>query len=93
MRFPYDNGGYGGKKGNGGRSQGYRIDDELSGFDCGSGQMKEADILRQTESMLESHDDTVWAVITRDGRILPKNKAFQEGESSPSELCKTRVWG
>ena len=33
------------------------------------------------------------AVITRDGRIMPKNSAHNEGEQDPTHLIKDRVWG
>ncbi len=84
MRMPYDNRG---------RSNGYDIDGELSGFDFGGGNMKEADILKQTEAMLEEKGDDVWAVITKDGRIVPKNVAYKSGDKTPTELYKDRVWG
>jgi hypothetical protein len=41
--------------------------------------------------MLEENNTA--AVITRDGRIVPKNSALKSGDREFTELYKERVWG
>lgn len=86
MRNPYRQDLYGNKE------RGYDVTKDLVGFDGGPyGKPTEADILRQTREILDGEDYV--AVITRDGRIMPKNSAHKEGEQDPTHLIKDRVWG
>lgn len=84
MKNPYD-------KTGGFEKRDRDVMEEILGFDFEGGTPREADVLRQTEKVLD--EDSYVAVITRDGRIVPKNRAFKEGEKNPTELYKERVWG
>lgn len=52
---------------------------------------KEKDIREFTRQMLDENNSA--AVITKDGRIVPKNRALKSGERDFTELYKERVWG
>ena len=47
-------------------------------------------ITQLTEAVLANDDD---GYVTSDGRIMPRNTAFQRGERNGTELLKKRVWG
>ena len=52
------------------------------------------DVLSMTEKALEGGDGGDFiAVITRDGHVVPRNRALQSGEKVFTELSKERVWG
>lgn len=55
------------------------------------GKNTEDDIRTFTQNLLEGEKQS--AVITKDGRILPKNTALRGGEKDFTELYKERVWG
>jgi hypothetical protein len=68
------------------------FDDDLFGTESSFGNgAKEKDIRDFTQKMLEENNTA--AVITRDGRIVPKNSALKSGDREFTELYKERVWG
>ena len=91
MRTPFNNrrnnNGNQWGNGNGGSSFGRGLDEELFSFDGG----RDEDIRDFTRQMLDTNNSA--AVITREGRILPKNHALKAGDKDFTELYKERVWG
>ena len=64
---------------------------DLDGFSPTPGGTGSPNIADVTEQIL-NHDEYS-AVITRDGRVLPRNDALREGEREFTSLLKDRVWG
>ncbi len=65
--------------------------EDLNGFSPTPGGAGSPNIADVTEQIL-NHDEYS-AVITRDGRVLPRNDALREGEREFTSLLKDRVWG
>lgn len=88
MRTPFGKrNGNGNQWNNENASSAKAFDDDLFSFDGG----RDEDIRDFTRQMLDG--DNAAAVITRDGRILPKNHALKSGDRDFTELYKERVWG
>ncbi|GHV28304.1 hypothetical protein FACS1894167_04960 [Synergistales bacterium] len=83
MRMPYENNKYGNNSG----KFNQRGASARNPFD-GAG---EVDIITLTERVLK--DDANIGYVTSDGRVMPRNDAFQCGYKDGLELVKKRVWG
>lgn len=59
---------------------------------AGENRVNDDDIRKFTQNILNNSGNHS-AVITKDGKVVPKNAALDAGQKDFTELYKNRVWG